>query len=146
MKFKDIFLLSLNSLTHRRLRSWLTVLGIIIGVAAVVALVSIGEGLQASVAQQLGSLGANLITISPGRARAFSGFGQLGGESSAAGNLTENDLRVVKTTPGVMYIDGIASGRAEVSFMDRPLPQVCKVLTLLCGDLWKLRGWHQAGT
>ena len=46
MKFNDIMLMSLNSLTHRRLRSWLTALGIVIGVAAVIALVSIGQGMQ----------------------------------------------------------------------------------------------------
>jgi len=116
MKFNDVLRLSLNSLMHRKLRSWLTVLGIVIGVAAVVALVSIGEGMQASVTQQLGSLGANLITVSPGRMRAFGGFAQQEGARQTSGNLTESNLRVIKTTPGVLYVDGIISGRAEVSY------------------------------
>lgn len=116
MKFEDILRLSLNSLMHRKLRSWLTVLGIVIGVAAVVALVSIGEGLQASVTQQLGSLGANLITISPGRMRAFGRLVQQTSVGQASGNLTESDLRVIKTIPGVLYANGIVSGRAEVSY------------------------------
>jgi putative ABC transport system permease protein len=120
MKFNDVLRLSLNSLMHRRLRSWLTVLGIVIGVAAVVALVSVGEGMQTSVTRQLGGLGANIITISPGRMRAFGGgFGGAGervGTSQAAGNLTESDLRIIKATPGVLYANGIVSGRAEVSY------------------------------
>jgi len=122
MKFDDILRLSFNSLMNRKLRSWLTVLGIVIGVAAVVALISVGEGMQASVAERLGSLGANLITVSPGRMRAFGGFkafggfGQEGGAGQAAGNLTENDLRIVKTTLGVLYADGMVSGREEISY------------------------------
>lgn len=117
MKFDDILRLSLNSLMHRKLRSWLTVLGIVIGVAAVVALVSIGEGMQASITEQLGGLGANTITISPGRMRAFGRVGQQMGASQTTGNLTENDLRIVKTTPGILYSNGIVSGRAEVSYI-----------------------------
>jgi putative ABC transport system permease protein len=116
MKFDDILRLSFNSLMNRKLRSWLTVLGIVIGVAAVVALVSVGEGMQASVAERLGSLGANLITVSPGRMRAFGGFGQEGVAGQATGNLTENDLRIVKTTLGVLYADGMVSGRQEISY------------------------------
>ena len=116
MKFEDILGLSFNNLVNRKLRSWLTILGIIIGVAAVVALVSVGEGMQASVTERLGSLGANTITITAGRIRAFGGFGQEVGASQASGNLTESDLRIVKTTPGVLYANGLVSGREDVSF------------------------------
>lgn len=120
MKFNDIVSMSINSLTHRRLRSWLTVLGIVVGVAAVVALVSIGQGLQQSVQNQLSGLGANIITVSAGFERAGGGFGFGGGgggaRSSSSANITENDLRTIRSTPGVLYVDGIVSGRADVSF------------------------------
>jgi putative ABC transport system permease protein len=118
MKFNDIMSMSLNSLTHRKLRSWLTVLGIVIGVAAVVALVSIGQGMQQSVQSQLGGLGANLISITLGFQRAGGGFG-FGGErtrTSSSSNLTESDIRTIRATPGILYVDGIVSGRADVSF------------------------------
>ncbi|MFH0711264.1 MAG: ABC transporter permease [Candidatus Aenigmatarchaeota archaeon] len=107
----------MNSLTHRKLRSWLTVLGIVVGVAAVVALVSVGQGLQQSVQNQLGGLGANLITISLGFQRAGGGFG-FGGERATTtfSNLTDTDIRIIRSTPGIMYVDGIISGRAAVSF------------------------------
>jgi putative ABC transport system permease protein len=77
MKFNDIIRFSLNSLMHRKLRSWLTILGIVIGVAAVVSIISIGSGTQQLVSSQLGGLGADIITVSPGFNRAFvQGFGE----------------------------------------------------------------------
>ena len=117
MKFFDILTMSINSLTHRRLRSWLTVLGIVVGVAAVVALVSIGQGLQQSVQSQLGGLGANLVTISAGFQRAGGGFG-FGGEraTTSTANLTQNDIRTIRSTPGILYVNGIVSGRSDVSY------------------------------
>lgn len=118
MKLNDIMTMSLNSLTHRKLRSWLTVLGIVVGVAAVVALVSIGEGLQQSVQNQLNRFGANLITVTLGFERAGGGFTFGGGRerTTLSSNLTENDIRTIRSTPGVLYVDGIISGRASASF------------------------------
>lgn len=121
MKFLDTLAMSINSLTNRKLRSWLTVFGIVIGVAAVVALVSIGQGLQQTVQNQLNKLGANLISITPGFARAGGGFAFGGGEAGGVGtslssNITESDIRTVRSTPGVEYVDGIVSGQADVSY------------------------------
>jgi len=117
VKEHDILLFSLNSLTHRQLRSWLTVVGIVIGVA------SIGQGAQAQITSQLGGLGADIITITPGHERATGmrafgggGFGG-GGTGGAGGNLTEDDVRVVKTTQGVLYVNAIVSGRSDVSYL-----------------------------
>ena len=77
MNLLKIMKLSLNMLLHSKLRSWLTILGIFIGVAAVVAIISIGLSLQASVNNQISGLGQDLITISSGSSRAF-GFGGFG--------------------------------------------------------------------
>jgi len=118
MKFNDILSMSLNSLIHRRLRSWLTALGIVVGVAAVVALVSVGQGLQQAVQSQLGGLGANIISVSLGFQRAEGGF-SFGGErvrTSSSSNLTDSDIRTIRATPGILYVDGIVSGRADVTF------------------------------
>ena len=52
----DFFSLALNNLKRRRLRAWLTILGIFIGIAAVVALISLGQGLKEAVTGQFGSL------------------------------------------------------------------------------------------
>ncbi len=121
MRSYDIFKLSLNHVRKSKLRSWLTILGIIIGVAAVVAIVSIGEGMQQAVATRLGALGADLVTVSPGFARATGGgeFGPSGGSSGSTANLTEKDVKVVKSVSGVLFVDGMVSGRAKAKYLDQ---------------------------
>jgi len=129
MKFKDTLGFAVNTLVNRGLRSWLTLLGIVIGISAVVSVVSIvslGEGLQQSVGQQLGSLGLNTITITPGYSRAAAtggfgsrmggGFGDQGG--STGGNLTLNDEKILETIPEVLYVNGMVSKRGEVSYLN----------------------------
>ena len=96
MKIRDIIRLSVDSMFHRGLRSWLTILGIVIGVAAVVTILSIGTGTQQSISNQLGGLGANILSISAGSGRA-GGFG-FGGEfrqaQTSTQNLTIKDVQV----------------------------------------------------
>jgi len=116
MKTYDIFKLSLSHVRKSKMRSWLTIVGIVIGVAAIVAIISIGEGMQASVQKSLGSLGADLITVSPGYSRATGmGGGQgAGGGGSSTVNLTDKDLNVIKQVTGVIYVNGIVSGRSDM--------------------------------
>ncbi len=99
------------------MRSWLTIIGIVIGVAAIVAIISIGDGLQASVQKSLGSLGADLITVSPGYSRAAGmgpGQGGQGGGGVSTVNLTDKDMNVIKQVPGVIYVNGMVSGRSDM--------------------------------
>ena len=116
MKTFDIFRLSLSHVRKSKMRSWLTIIGIVIGVAAVVAIISIGQGMQESVASRLGSLGADLITVTPGFSRASGGEHFDGGRSSssAATNLTDKDVNVIKQVPGVLYVNGMVSGRSDM--------------------------------
>jgi putative ABC transport system permease protein len=116
MKALDIFRLSLSHVKKSKMRSWLTIIGIVIGVAAVVAIISIGQGMQESVQARLGSLGADLITVTPGFSRATGGgaFGRGEPASSASINLTDKDLNVVKQVPGVLYVNGMVSGRSDM--------------------------------
>jgi putative ABC transport system permease protein len=102
---------ALRALRRNKLRSALTMLGIIIGVAAVITMVSIGRGADAAVQQQIQSLGNNLLTIVPG-------FTTANGVRSGWG--TSSTLTVA---------DGIAIGRecpavAEVGWIKRQLVQV----------------------
>jgi putative ABC transport system permease protein len=66
MGFLDTFDIALNSLTRNKVRSFLTMLGIIIGVGAVIAMMAVGTGAQESIKQQIASLGTNVILIFPG--------------------------------------------------------------------------------
>jgi putative ABC transport system permease protein len=123
MRLQKTLKLAFNILVHSKLRSWLTIIGIIIGVAAIVAIVSIGEGAQASVNARLGGLGADIITVSPGFQRAFGGFrggdeGERGSTSStSAKNLTLRDIQVIKSIEGVAFVNGIVSGRAQMTYL-----------------------------
>jgi len=123
MKFRDIIKLAMNSLSHRGLRSWLTILGIVIGVAAVVAILSIGSGLQQVISSQLGGLGADIVTVSPGFTRAFGGgFGGFEGErqvTTRSQNLTDRDIQIIKTVSGVQFVNGIVSGRVDVTYLGK---------------------------
>ena len=120
MKTYDIIKFAFGSIGQRKLRSWLTVVGIVIGVAAIVSLISIGEGTQQQITSQLSQLGANVITITPGHARAsggFGAFGSFGGPGTTVANLTEDDVRLIKSTQGVLYVDGIISKSGDVSYL-----------------------------
>jgi putative ABC transport system permease protein len=66
LKMRDYFILAFRNLRHRGIRSWLTLLGIFIGVMVVVALISLGSGLQAAVSSQFGISDTNIISITAG--------------------------------------------------------------------------------
>jgi putative ABC transport system permease protein len=101
---------ALRSLRAHRLRSALTMLGIIIGVAAVVVMVAVGSGARDRIAAQIRSLGANLISISPGSALMKSV--RLG--SGAAPRLSEDDgLAIELEIPGVVVVAPQLYARAQ---------------------------------
>jgi len=133
MKLADILKLSLNSLTHRGLRSWLTILGIIIGVAAVIAMLAISAGMSQNMQARMSGFGTDVLTVSAGRTRAFgpeSGFGgrfQLGESSQTSGatstattttpKLTDTDINAILTAQGVGSVSGIITGRSTVQYL-----------------------------
>jgi putative ABC transport system permease protein len=135
MKLADIFILSLNSLTHRGLRSWLTILGIIIGVAAVIAMLSISAGMSQTMQSQMTGFGADELTVSTGNTRAsgpaggfegrfqpgegFPGFPGATGQTSetTSPTLTDNDILAISTADGVETVTGVISGRATVQYL-----------------------------
>ena len=97
---KDYFSLALKNLKHRGLRSWLTMLGIFIGIAAVVALISLGQGLQQAVTGQFSTLSIDKLIIQ----NSGTGFGPPG--STAIRKLTSHDLDLIKNIQGVKLATG----------------------------------------
>jgi len=93
---KDYFKFSWNSIRNRQVRAWLTIIGILIGITSIVALVSLGQGLQESVNKQFEKIGINRVTISAGGLA----LGPMGGEFSTA-ILTEEDVDVIDEVRGV---------------------------------------------
>ena len=96
--FESIFM-AWGSILSNKMRSLLTMLGIIIGVAAVIALMSIGYGVQNKIESNISSLGSNTITITPGT-------GRKPGIRPAAGSmqtLTYKDYLAIKNLPNIIY-------------------------------------------
>lgn len=91
MKVIKYFQVALESITAHKLRAILTMLGIIIGVAAVLITMGIGRGAAASITSRIQSQGTNLLSISPGA----SSSGGVSGESGSAGTLTIADARTL---------------------------------------------------
>ncbi len=131
MNFFKYLKLAFNILAHSRLRSWLAIIGIVIGVASVIAIMSLGQGMQKQIEDNLGTLGADIITVSPGRERASGaggGFRHMeGGEheegssedssGKAPKNITDRDIQALKLIPNIAYIGGVVSGRGQMDYL-----------------------------
>jgi putative ABC transport system permease protein len=89
MKLNDYFKVAFGNLVHRKVRSWLTLLGIFVGVAAIVALIALGQGLQTAVQEQFIGLGLNTLSMTG----AGSSFGPPG--TNAVGKLFDRDIDVL---------------------------------------------------
>ena len=109
---KDFFFLAFNNLRRRKLRSWLTVLGIFIGIAAVVSLISLGQGLQNYIDNQFQQLGGDKIIIQS------RGFGAPGSATSKALKLTSRDVDTIRNVKGVEATEGILLKNEIVKFKD----------------------------
>jgi putative ABC transport system permease protein len=108
--------LALNGLLSNRLRSALTMLGILIGVSAVILLVGVGNGASIAVQQQIQSLGSNLLTVFPSNARGAGGVQQGFGTGST---LTLDDVKAIanrQTSPDVVTAIPSTGGRAQLTF------------------------------
>ncbi len=137
MKLDDAAWYSYHSLRSRKLRSWLTILGIIIGVASIVTLISLANGVNEQISSRLSGLGDRIITVTPGSEMAtrmgggFPGLGGGGGgfavartgggnfgafERQNAGLLTFDDASALERVEGVAAVDARIQGRVRVSF------------------------------
>ncbi len=113
MNYLDTLRAALRSLRANRLRSALTTLGIVIGIAAVITMLAVGEGARRKVSEQMQSLGTNLILVLPGTVT--SGGVRLG--SGGRSNLTETDARAIRTEiPGVVAAAPVLRGSGQVVY------------------------------
>jgi putative ABC transport system permease protein len=109
----DLLNYSINNLFNRRLRSYLTILGIVIGIAAIVVLISVAQGVNDFIMNQLGALGGNWISINPGSPRQTT----LGSVMSAvSATLSTNDANALKAIPGVEKVFPMLQDRLVIQF------------------------------
>jgi putative ABC transport system permease protein len=100
MNLLESFRIALRNLGANKLRSGLTMLGVIIGVGAVIALVSIGRGAQEAITNQIQSVGTNLLYVRPGATNQ----GGVRGQEGSAGTLTLEDAAALEDVPGVVGV------------------------------------------
>ncbi|MEM2138201.1 MAG: ABC transporter permease [Candidatus Anstonellaceae archaeon] len=121
MKLADIIFYSLKSLRHRQVRSWLTILGIVVGIAAVVSLLNIGQGFSAEVNRQLGRLGANTLFITPLAESQSSSAGLSPSLPPSAGKLYQKDVDRLRRIAEIEDIARLAMGRATIEFKGKEI-------------------------
>jgi len=113
MNLWAILKVAIRALTRNKMRSALTMLGIIIGVGAVIAMVSIGQGAQSMIQTQIGSMGSNMLFVQPGNVRANGASQGLG----AASTLTQEDvLAMEREVPTVMAASPSMRASAQLVF------------------------------
>jgi len=102
MSLLNLIQIALRALQRNKLRAFLTMLGIIIGVAAVIAMVAIGEGSKKSIQDQIASMGSNMITIRPNSN--VSGGARL--DATSVQTLTEDDIKALQKN--MQYINAVS--------------------------------------
>jgi putative ABC transport system permease protein len=111
MRYADFVRFTYTSLRAQRLRTALTALGIAVGIAAVILLTSIGEGLHRFVIAEFTQFGTNIISVSPGRVQTH---GASLGAVNTVRPLSIDDALALRRAPYVQLADPVVQGNAEV--------------------------------
>ncbi len=116
MNLKDAIWYALENLSNRSLRSWLTIIGMVIGVVAIVVILSISEGFNRDIRQQMEAFGADQMFVYP----VSDLFQAVGGGGFAlqqtSGKLFQEDVDDIRNIPGVKTVARVTYGRASISF------------------------------
>lgn len=112
---KDSIKLTISSLRRRQLRAWLTIIGIIIGIASIVALISVSQGMQTALEEEFSKFGATTIRVTPKGLR---------GPPTKADILTTKDVETIENIPGIEYISPIFMQNANVEFKKEEIFQL----------------------
>jgi putative ABC transport system permease protein len=135
MRLWETMRIALRALRRNRLRSFLTALGIIIGVAAVIAMVAIGEGAKARVEQAFTAMGTNVLIVSSGAKTA-------GGVKIGAGSqptLTWDDLKAIRAeVPGVRFVAPRLHTTGQVVTEDQ---NWATLITGTTPEFFEIRNW-----
>ena len=112
MKVFNLIRIALRALQRNKLRAFLTMLGIIIGVGAVIAMVAIGQGSKKSIQDQLSSMGSNMITIRPNSNQTPGGGARL--DATTVQTLTLDDIKAIQNQADhVSAVSPAVQGRGQ---------------------------------
>jgi len=116
MNLLETLLVAVRALLRNKTRSFLTALGIIIGVAAVIAMVAMGEGAKANVEEAISAMGTNILIVLPGSSSAGGARGGFGSQPT----LTWDDLKAIQTElPSIREASPVLSSNAQVQSEDQ---------------------------
>jgi len=114
MIFSDLIEEIYISLTSNKSRSGLTILGIVIGIASVITMVSVGQGATADIQSNIESLGSNLLVISPGSQKSFGSIVRGGNDATT---LTMDDAEAIKSQiANLNHVASLMSSRQQVIY------------------------------
>tara|TARA_B100001765_G_scaffold184875_1_gene129309 strand:- start:242 stop:1441 length:1200 start_codon:yes stop_codon:yes gene_type:complete len=116
MKFKDLFLFSSFSIISQKMRSFLTSLGIAIGVICVIFLTGLGQGLQSYIVSQFTQFGSNIISIVPGKTETM---GMPLGIFGTVKPLTFEDAKALERLPVIEYAVPVSAGNGEIEYGEK---------------------------
>lgn len=115
-EFREYARSALKAMGANKIRSALSMLGILIGVAAVIAMLALGRGAQKAIESRISSLGSNLLQLRPGS----SSIGGVRSESGSRNRLTLDDLKAIsKIREGIVAVDGNVQGNVQVVYRDK---------------------------
>ncbi|MBX3039636.1 MAG: ABC transporter permease [Bdellovibrionaceae bacterium] len=113
-EYSEFFKQGMKTLWASKVRTFLSMLGILIGVAAVVTMLALGTGAQKAVEEQLTSLGSNLLVLRPGAYR----IGGIMQESSVT-RLTPEDATAIRGLPNVSAVVTVVNGKAQATYQNK---------------------------
>ena len=116
MKFQDLFIFSSYSVVSQKMRSFLTSLGIAIGVVCVIFLTGLGQGLQTYIISQFTQFGSNIIGISPGKTETM---GMPLGVFGTVKPLTFEDAKALERLPVIDVAVPVSAGNGEIEYGER---------------------------
>ncbi len=136
MSTRELLRLAWGSVAAHRLRSGLTVLGIVIGIASVILLTALGEGTRRYILEEFSQFGTNLIAINKGKTTTSGIPGAIGG---TVRKLTIEDAEALRRVPGVEKLVPVAFGSARVEAGERGRDVIIYGVTAEVPDVWRFR-------
>ena len=134
MNFLDYLRWIFRALWMQRLRSVLTIVGFAIGIAAMVLLSSLGEGLRQFVIQEFTQFGSHIVAITPGKTETFG----MGGILNTTRPLSLEDSEALKRIPGVEQVVPVVFGTAQIKAVGRSRYTDVAGVGALADKAWKL--------
>jgi len=134
MRIADQLAFGVGALREHRMRTALSIIGISIGISAVILLTSIGEGVRVYIGEQFQQFGTNILAVNPGKTETFGIPGVMGGTTH---QLTIDDAEALRRIHGVERVVPVVFGQARVSTGDRGRSVYVYGVTSEAPELWR---------